>query len=169
MGPVYAEAEIDVPREVLFDYLLDYGSRPVVFGEDLIAFRLVTFDSDGIGAGARFRLGKHGSWLGMTITEAERPVRISERGTTGRGNMTPAGFEWEFETTPAGPTAVRLSYWTEVVGAAAVPDRFTGRAGWHTRFLKSALGRLRVETEEGRFGKEDLAVAGGNRFETGVP
>jgi hypothetical protein len=169
MGPVYAEAEIDVPREVLFDYLMDYSTRPVVFGEDLTGFRLVGFEAVGIGAGARFRLGKHGSWLGMSITDAEGPVRISERGSTGRGNMTPAGFEWEFEVTPAGPTAVRLSYWTEVEGAAAVPDRFTGRAGWHTRLLKSALGRLRVQVEEGRFGREDLTVAGGNRFETGVP
>lgn len=169
MGPVYAEAEIDVPREVLFDYLMDYATRPVVFGDDITAFRPVGFDLEGVGAGARFRLGKHGSWLGMTLSGADRPVRISERGTTGRGNRTPAGFEWEFEVTPAGPTAVRLSYWTEVGGAAAVPDRFTGRAGWHTRILKSALGRLRTQTEEGRFDRADVAVAGGNRFETGVP
>jgi hypothetical protein len=70
MGPVYAEAEIDVPREVLFDYLMDYSTRPVVFGEDLTGFRLVGFEAVGIGAGARFRLGKHGSWLGMSITDA---------------------------------------------------------------------------------------------------
>lgn len=169
MGPVYAEAEIDVEREVLFDYLMDYSTRPVIFGDDLIDFRLVGYRSEGVGAGARFRLGRHGSWLGMSITEAERPVRISERGKTGRGNMTPAGFEWEFETTPAGPTAVRLSYWTQVEGAAAVPDRFTGRAGWHTRLMKSALGRLRTQVEEGLFERERVTVAGGNRFETGVP
>lgn len=169
MGPVYAEAEIDVPREVLFDYLMDYSTRPVIFGEDLIDFRLVGFESDGVGVGARFRLGKHGSWLGMSITEAERPVRISERGSTGRANMTPAGFEWEFETTPAGPTAVRLSYWTQVEGAAAVPDRFTGRAGWHTRALKAALVRLRDQVEEGLFERSSVTVAGRSRFETGVP
>ena len=159
MGPVYAEAEIDVPREVLFDYLMDYASRPVVFGDDLLGFRPVGFETEGVGVGARFRLGRHGSWLGMSITDAERPVRISERG----------GFEWEFESTPAGPTAVRLSYWTEVEGAAAVPDRFTGRSGWHARLLKSALGRLRTQAEDGRFEVADVAVAGGNRFETGVP
>lgn len=169
MGPVYAEAEIDVEREVLFDYLMDYSTRPVIFGDDLIDFRLVGFQSEGVGAGARFRFGRHGSWLGMSITDAERAVRISERGTTGRGNMTPAGFEWEFEVTPAGPTAVTLSYWTRVEGAAAVPDRFTGRAGWHTRALKSALGRLRTQVEEDLFERERIAVAGRNRFETGVP
>lgn len=169
MGPVYAEAEIDVPREVLFDYLMDYSTRPVLFGDDMSGFRLVGYQSEGVGAGARFRLGKHGSWLGMSITAGERPVRISERGATGRGNMTPAGFEWEFEATPAGPTAVTLSYWTEVTGPAAVPDRFTGRAGWHTRILKAALGRLRDQAEGGLFERETLTVAGGNRFETGVP
>lgn len=168
MGPVSAEAEIDATREAIFDYLLDVGSRPVIFSRDMEDFRLLDIDPEGDGAGYRFRF-RRGGWIGMTIESSERPVRISERGETGRGNRTPAGFEWEFSETPSGLSQVRLSYWTEVSGPGAAIDRLTGHAGRYTRILRTSLGRLREEVEEGARKVELPVVAGGNRFETGIP
>lgn len=168
MGPVYAEAEMDASRGAIFDYLLDVGSRPVIFGSDIEDFRLLDIDPEGEGAGYRFRF-RRGSWVGMTIESSERPVRLSERGETGRGNRTPAGFEWELSETPAGLSNVRVSYWTEVEGVSAALDRVTGHPGRHARILRAALGRLREQVEGGPEKVEFLAVAGGNRFETGVP
>jgi len=168
MGPVSAEAEIDATREAIFDYLLDVGSRPVIFSRDMEEFRLLAIDPEGDGAGYRFRF-RRGGWTGMTIESSERPVRISERGETGRGNRTPAGFEWELSETPSGLSQVRLSYWTEVSGPGAVLDRLTGHAGRYTRILRASLGRLREEVEGGDRKVELPVVAGGNRFETGIP
>lgn len=168
MGPVFAEAEIDAPREAIFDYLMDLASRPVIFDRDIEDFRLVDLDSKGVGAGCRFRF-RRGDWVGMTIVAAERPMRISERGETGRGNRTIAGLEWEIGESITGLSEVRLSYWTEVEGVAGTIDRLTGGAGRHERYLKSALARLRHEVETGSDAVERIQVAGGNRFETGVP
>lgn len=168
MGPVSAEAEIDASREAIFEYLLDVASRPVIFGPDMQEFRLFDLDSEGLGAGYRFRF-RRGAWVGMTLVSSERPIRVSERGETGRGNRTPAGFEWELSETVAGLSLVRVSYWTEVTGPAAAVDRITGHAGRHERVLKAALGRLRDQVEEGSEEVGSIAVAGGNRFDTGVP
>lgn len=168
MGPVFAEAEIDASREEIFDYLLDVASRPVIFGPDMEQFRLFDLDTEGEGAGYRFRF-KRGGWVGMTLVSTERPIRLSERGETGRGNQTVAGFEWELSETPAGLSLVRLSYWTEVTGAAGALDRVTGHAGRHTRVLRAALGRLREQVEGGGEAIAHVEVAGGNRFQTGIP
>lgn len=169
MGPVFAEAEIDARREKIFEYLLDLGSRQVIFGRSMTEFRLLDIQSGGVGAGARFRFGKRGSWVDLTITAAEDPRRISERGHTGRGNRTPAGMEWEIEELPTGPSLVRVSYWTEVSGVAGALDRITGRSRWHERTLRSALAKLRSEVESGESRSELPRVAGISRFETGVP
>ncbi|MFZ9668812.1 MAG: SRPBCC family protein [Solirubrobacterales bacterium] len=168
MGPVFAEAEIDASREEIFDYLLDVASRPIIFGPDMEQFRLFDLDTEGEGAGYRFRF-KRGGWVGMTLVSSERPIRLSERGQTGRGNQTVAGLEWELSETPAGLSLVRLSYWTEVTGAAGALDRVTGHAGRHTRVLRAALGRLREQVESGGEAIAHVEVAGGNRFQTGIP
>ena len=169
MGPVYAEAEIDAPREEIFEYLLDYLTRPVLFGDSASDFRMLQLDPRGVGAGARFRFRRRSAWVSLAITGAERPSRVSERGSTGRGNQTPAGMEWEITETEGGPSRVKVFYWTEPSGLAAVPDRLTGGAGWYGRLLKRVLAHLREEIEGGREEAAALSVAGGNRFETGIP
>lgn len=169
MGPVSAEAEIDAPREEIFEYLLDYLTRPVLFGDSASDFRMLQLEPRGVGAGARFKFRRRSAWASLAITDAERPSRISERGSTGRGNLTPAGMEWEITETEAGPSKVKVYYWTEPSRAAAVPDRLTGGAGWYGRFLKRVLACLREEIEGGREEAAALSVAGGNRFETGIP
>jgi uncharacterized protein YndB with AHSA1/START domain len=79
MGPLYAEIEIDAPREVIYEYLLDISTRPRIFGDSISDFRLLRLDTHGTGAGARFRFKRRSAWVDTSITAVEPPRRISER------------------------------------------------------------------------------------------
>lgn len=168
MGPVFAEIDIDAPREKIHDYLLDFTTRRQLYGDSIDQFRLTRIDPRGVGAGARFRFTKGRAWVDSSITAAE-PGRISERGVSGRFNRVPTGTEWEFGESATGVTRLRISYWTEPAGAAKLFDRFTGRAGWHSRRLKRAAGRLRERMEtDAQQPSGTVGVAGGKRHATGV-
>src|ERR1700712_3365918 len=95
MGPVHAEINIDAPREQIFEYLMDINTRPQLFGDSIMNFRLLRLESSGVGAGARFQFKRKKQWIDTSITAVEAPFRISERGSTGLYNKTPAGTEWE--------------------------------------------------------------------------
>lgn len=168
MGPVYAETEIDAPREMIYEYLLDINTRPVLFEDAIKDFRLLRLDTRGVGAGARFRFRRHSAWNDTTITAAEAPRRISERGATGRLNRNKTGFEWEIGEDASGVSVVRLSYWIEPYGIYRYFQRLTGGSRWYTRQMRRAVRRLRELTEAERTATEQTRVAGGNRYKTGV-
>ncbi len=168
MGPVYAETEIDAPREMIYDYLLDVSTRPVLFAGAIDDFRLLRLDTRGLGAGARFRFKRHSAWNDSTITAIEAPRRISERGATGRLNRNKTGFEWEIGEDSGGVSVVRLSYWIEPYGVYRHFQRWTGGPRWYTRQMRNALRRLRELIEAERMATEEVGVAGGNRYETGI-
>lgn len=168
MGPVFTEVDIDAPREEIFDYLLDFDTRPFLYGDAVEDFRLLRLDTRGVGAGARWRFKRKDAWADSAITAVDAPARISERGVTGSFNKTANGTEWELEETPSGVTRVRISYWTVPTGAAKAFDRLTGGAGWHRRRLDKAGQRLRDAVESGREERVEVPVAGGNRHATGV-
>lgn len=168
MGPVFTEVDIDAPREEIFDYLIDFDTRPFLYGDTVRNFRLLRLKSRGVGAGARWQFKRKNAWADSTITAAEPPRRISERGATGKYNKSATGTEWELEETAAGVTRVRISYWTEPTGMAKAFDRLSGGAGWHRRRLEKAGHRLREAIESGREEKVEVHVAGGNRHATGV-
>ncbi|MBK5109795.1 MAG: SRPBCC family protein [Thermoleophilia bacterium] len=169
MGPVFAEIEIDAPRERIHEYLMDIATRPDLYGDSIQNFRLLRLDSRGIGAGARFKFRRRTAWADTSIVASEPPRRISERGETGRFNRTRVGTEWELAESAAGVSVVRLSYWTEPSsGMSKHFDRLTGGAGWHRRRLKRAAKRLRELIEADRASTEPVEVAGGNRYATGV-
>ena len=71
MGPVYAEIDIDAPREQIFDYLLDISTRPVLFEDSISHFRLLRLESRGIGSGARFQFKRRSKWADTSITAVE--------------------------------------------------------------------------------------------------
>ena len=168
MGPVYAEIDIDAPREQIFEYLLDISTRPALFGSSISSFRLLRLKSTGVGAGGRFQFKRRKQWVDTTITATDGPHRISERGSTGLYNRTPTGTEWEMADSGTGVTRVRLTYWTKRHGLGKVFDRMTGGAGWYTRQLKHATRRLRDLIEAENTVTEPVTTAGGNRRATGV-
>lgn len=171
MGPISAEIEIDVPREEAFAKIADLAVRPSFTDHFLTDFHLTRIDSDGVGAGARFRVKAplRKVWMDTTIVALEEPFRIVEEGRGGRANRIPNHTVWELTEAAGGLTAVRVSHWTEpghldrgleLLSAGSV---FQGR-GW-----REAMRRLRDVLESDQPASERIAVAGGNRYATGIP
>src|SRR4051794_15408861 len=115
MGPVSAEIEIDTPREQLFATLVDLAARPSFTDHFLTDFHLTRIAGRGVGTGARFRVHAplRKVWMDTAIVEVKEPFRVVEEGRGGRGNRIPTPTVWELTEGAGGPTAVRVSRWTE--------------------------------------------------------
>jgi hypothetical protein len=108
--------------------------------------------------------------MDTTIVELDAPFRIVERGQGGRVNRIPNHTAWELTEGPGTLTSVRLSHWTaptnpidrglEILSAGSI---------WQERDWREALKRLRDGLESGTLGGNRIAVAGGNRYATGIP
>lgn len=172
MGPISAEAEIDVPRERVFELLGDLALRPLFTDHFLSSFHLTRIESTGVGAGARFRVRAplRSVWMDTAIVELEEPHRIVERGQGGRVNRIATNTVWELKEGPGSLTAVRLSHWTEPTNPI---DRrleiLSAGSVWQERGWREALKRLRDGLESGTWDGDRIAVAGGNRYVTGIP
>lgn len=171
MGPLSAEVEIDVPRERAFEVIGDLAARPSFTDHFLAEFHLTRIESRGVGAGARFRAEAplRSVWMDTAIVELEAPFRIVEEGRGGRGNRIPAHTVWELTPGPGSLTAVRVSHWTEPNHVDRALELASAGSIWAQRGWREALHRLRdlLEAEQAR--GERIAVAGGNRYATGIP
>lgn len=172
MGPISAETEIDVPRERAFAAIADLALRPAFTDHFLSSFHLTRIESTGVGAGARFRVEAplRSVWMDTTIAELEEPHRIVERGHGGRVNRIATNTVWELKEGPGSLTAVRVSHWTEPANPV---DRglelLSAGSVWQERSWREAMRRLRDGLESGVWEGDRIAVAGGNRYATGIP
>ena len=171
MGPISTEIEIDVPREQLFATLADLAARPSFTDHFLTGFHLTRIEATGVGAGARFRAQGplRSVWMDTTIVSTEEPFRIVEEGHGGRGNRIPNHTVWELTEAPGGLTAVRVSHWTEPGALDLALELLSLGSVWQARGWRQALRRLRDDLEADRPAVERIAVAGGNRYATGIP
>lgn len=172
MGPVSAEIEIDAPRERVFELISDLAVRPSFTDHFLSGFRLTRLDSRGVGAGARFRVGVplRSYWADTTIVEAEEPYLLVERGFCGRTNRIATRTVWELAATSGSLTGVRVSSWTEPKHPLdRIVEVASGASFWQERGWREALRRLRDLAESDLPASERIAVAGGNRYATGIP
>lgn len=171
MGPISAEIEIDLPREQVFAALADLALRPSFTDHFLTDFHLTRIDATGVGAGARFRVDAplRKVWMDTAIVALEEPFRIVEQGEGGRNNRIPIHTVWELKEAPGSLTAVRLSHWTEPSHGDRTLELLSAASVWQQRGWREALRRLRDLLESDRPAAERLAVAGGNRFATGIP
>lgn len=171
MGPVSAEIEIDVPREQVFATLADLSLRPAFTDHFLTDFRLTRIDPVGVGAGARFcatgPLRK--VWMDTTIVALEPPFRVIEEGRGGRTNRIPTHTVWELKEGPGNLTAVRVSHWTEPPHLDRGFELLSATSVSQVRGWRQALRRLRDNLESDQSAAERIAVAGGNRYATGIP
>jgi uncharacterized protein YndB with AHSA1/START domain len=172
MGPINAEVEIDVPRERVFELIGDLAARPAFTDHFLTDFHLTRLDSRGVGAGARFRVQAplRKVWMDTAIVEQEEPFRIVEQGLGGRTNRIRTNTVWELTGGTGSLTAVSLTHWTEPTNPI---DRglevLSAGSVWQERGWREALRRLREMLESDLPGGERIAVAGGNRYATGIP
>lgn len=164
MGPVNAELAIDVPREVVFDFIADLANRPAFTDHFVSDYHLLRVESTGVGAGARFRFTAppQAIWMDTSIVELQKPQRISERGHGGRWNRIPAATEWELLAGPGTLTTVRVTYWTEPGHPLdRLKDVFGAASVWYGRDWAAALRRLRDLLESELPGGGAPRVAGG--------
>jgi uncharacterized protein YndB with AHSA1/START domain len=171
MGPISAEIEIDVPRERAFAALADLAARPPFTDHFLTDFHLTRIESTGVGAGARFRAKGplRSVWMDTTVVATEEPFRIVEEGRGGRANRIPVHTVWELTEPAGGLTAVRVSHWTEPGPIDRGLELLSAGSIFQARGWREALRRLRDNLEADRPGAERIAVAGGNRYATGIP
>ena len=172
MGPISAEIEIDASREAAFELLADLARRPTFTDHFLTGFHLTRLEARGEGAGARFRVKAplRSPWEDTTLVALDEPFKIEERGAGGRVNRIPNRTVWEIEPGRAGMTLVRVTHWTEpkepidkLVESLSFGAHFQ-RKGW-----QRAVKRLRDILEGGVPAGDRIAVAGGNRYTTGIP
>ena len=171
MGPISAEIEIDVPREQAFAVLADLAARPSFTDHFLTDFHLTRIDGEGVGAGARFRVKAplRKVWMDTTIVALEEPFRIVEEGRGGRANRIPNHTVWELTEAAGGLTAVRVSHWTEPGAVDRGLELLSAGSVFQARGWREAVRRLRDKLESDRPASERIAVAGGNRYATGIP
>ncbi|HYG96595.1 MAG TPA: SRPBCC family protein [Solirubrobacterales bacterium] len=171
MGPISTEIEIDVPREQAFAAIADLAARPSFTDHFLTDFHLTRIDATGIGAGARFRADGplRKVWMDTTIVATEEPFRIVEEGRGGRGNRIRNHTVWELREAAGGLTAVRVSHWTEPAAVDRALELLSAGSLAQARGWRQALRRLRDNLESDQPLAERIAVAGGNRYATGIP
>src|SRR5688572_2158449 len=148
MRPVSASASIDVPRERIFDLLVDLSIRPAFTDHFIEEYRLARVEPVGVGASARFRLEHAGVWVDTVIEVAESPHLVREHGRGGRGNRVPWFTVWEISEGPAPEgSELTVTIWTE---PPTIFDKLgeTGVSGRRLRRdLSRALDRLREIAE----------------------
>lgn len=171
MGPISAEVEVDVPRERVFETIADLATRPCFTDHFLSSFHLTRIESTGVGAGARFRVEAplRSVWMDTTIVELEEPHLVVERGHGGRANRIGTHTVWELTEGPGSLTAVRVSHWTEPSPVDRCLEILSAASVWQQRGWREAMRRLRGGLESGAWEGERIAVAGGNRYATGIP
>jgi hypothetical protein len=149
MRSAQASITIDKPSEAVYDYLFDISSRSEFASTIFRDLRLTRVESEGIGAGARYRLHRklRDRFAGTTITEAERGVRILEEGSTGRGGRVPMAIEYLLEDQSGGSTKVTWTIETYPAnGADKIRD--SGLRRNLRRRMPRALKRLRAILED---------------------
>ncbi len=171
MGPISAEIEVDAPRERVFELVGDLSARTSFTDHFLTGFHLTRLEPSGVGAGARFKVEApvRSVWMDTTIVELEPPFRIVESGHGGRVNRIPTHTVWELTSGTGSLTRVRVAHWTDARHLDRAVELLSAGSFWQQRGWRKALRRLRDELESERPVVDRIAVAGGNRYATGIP
>lgn len=164
MRPISASTTIDIPRDKVFDLLLDLSRRPSFTDHFLTDFRLERIEPVGVGASARFRIEDSGAWLDTVIEAAERPHLVRENGHGGRLNRLPVFTVWELAEGPGpGGCEVSVTFWSEPQNIFDKRRNPLGRSAKLRRGWKRALKRLKEIAESGEIATP-VGVAGGDRL-----
>ncbi len=159
MEPVTVTAFIARPREEIVAYLSDVANHPEFKDHFLEDWHLLREDSEGQGAGARFRVKlpfNRFSWADYTLVEIA-PGRIVERGRSGKFNRNRTMGIWTLTEQPGGQTRVEYRFEAE---STMPSDRLRESRGWWKRKTAKSLRRLQSILEENRDRGRRVTVAG---------
>jgi uncharacterized protein YndB with AHSA1/START domain len=161
---VTVSTHISIPREELFAYLADIANHPEFCDHFLIGWRLTREESQGEGAGARFRMRRRFdryAYGDFTFSHVDAPWRIVARGRFGKFNRNRMVAVWELHPDGAGTTVDVTFEWEP----ALLSDRMAqaGMRRWARRGYGRALRRLRAIQETGRERGERATISGGPR------
>lgn len=163
MRSAKAKINIDRPVEEVYEYLSDYATRgefaPTLYRD----LRLARIESQGRGAGGRFRLHRkiRDRYAGTTVTELNANERILEEGSTGRGGRVRMAAELRLEALVGGAT--KVSWVIETYPGNPVDQlREFGLRRHVKRQMHRSLKRLRgvLEDAPGRSSGERPSVGG---------
>jgi uncharacterized protein YndB with AHSA1/START domain len=161
VGPFTLTTSIDAPRERVFDFICDLGTRPAWIDHFASEYRLARIPASGRGAAARFRVDAPAGirYMETVIAEADRPHEIVEHARGGRLDHVAMRLVWELEPGPI--TTVRLTFWTS---SPSHLDRIRefGRERWWRRRWSKALARMR-DLIESDAQIPRVEIAGGDR------
>jgi uncharacterized protein YndB with AHSA1/START domain len=164
VDPVSASVTVGKPREEVFAYLVDVANHPEFLDHFLKDWHLTREETQGVGAGVRFRVQApfvRFGWADATIVEALPPYRILMHGRGGKFNRIRQVTEYELLQSASGTTRVEVRMETEpVYPSDRLLELFAGRRFFQRR-LKHGLGRLRSILEEDRGRGVRATVAGG--------
>jgi uncharacterized protein YndB with AHSA1/START domain len=163
VDPVTLHANIDRPREEVFAYLADVANLPEFTDHFLKDWHLTREQSEGRGAGARYRQDGRFDRFGyydLNLAELDPPYRIVAVGRGGKYNRIKTFHQWTLEPN-AGGTRLEYVYETE---PPLRTDRFieavSRRRGWFRRNGRRALRRLQAILEENRDRGARATIAG---------
>ena len=144
MDPVTLHVNIDRPREEVFAYLADVANHPEFTDHFLKSWRLTREESEGRGAGARYRQDGRFDRFGyydLNLAELDPPYRIVAVGRGGKYNRIKTFHQWTLEpdaerhaagvrlrdrAAAARPTASSRRSAAAAAGSAATPARRCG-------------------------------------------
>jgi uncharacterized protein YndB with AHSA1/START domain len=153
VDPVTLHVNIDRPREEVFDYLSDVANHPEFTDHFLTDWRLTREESQGRGAGARYKQGGRFDRFGyydLNLAELDAPFRIVGVGRGGKYNRIRTFHQWTLEPS-AGGTRLEYVYETEPpLPTDRLVDALSGRRRWFRRNGGKALRRLQSILEENR-------------------
>ena len=163
MDPVTLHVNIDRPREDVFAYLADVANYPEFTDHFLKDWHLTREQSEGRGAGGRYRQDGRFDRFGyydINLAELDPPYRIVAVGRGGKYNRIKTFHQWTLEPN-AGGTRLEYVYETE---PPLRTDRFieavSRRRGWFRRNGRRALRRLQAILEENRDRGARATIAG---------
>lgn len=162
MEPINLSTTIDLPREQIYEYLLDIANHAEFSDHYLVDWHMTREDTYGVGAGGSFRMKTRRArfgWGDMVIARSEAPYRLLLHGRTGKYNRIRALATYTL-TPGANGTQVEYHYETQ-------PDQMSDRIienallhGWWKRKSSRALRRLRSILEDGKGRGERTTVEG---------
>jgi uncharacterized protein YndB with AHSA1/START domain len=166
MDPITSSVVVDRPREEVFEYLADIANHWEFTDHYIREVHMTREDTYGIGAGMRFRVPtplNRFDWAEVTITDADPPRRIVEKGRGGKYNRIRMVLVYTLE--PAGGHGTRVTLTTETEPKYPSDRLMEALArGPLKRRQRKALKRLRSILEEDRErGRRATIAAGGAR------